>query len=138
MAQAGREAAAAPAAERALIELLALEREITELEYVRRSDALDRVSDAARRLGELSWSEDILTRAATELGACSEFDRVLFSETDGGVVAPPAALADTGARLEYPLLESEVARRQTPEVVVVAATGARTPRLLAEVLGWES
>ena len=153
MAQAGREATAARAAERALIELLALEREITELEYVRRSDALDRVSDAARRLGELSWSEDILTRAATELGACSEFDRVLFSETDGGVIAPLAiwdaegtrageealaALANTGARLEYPLLEYEVARRQTPEVVVVAAAGARTPRLLAEVLGWKS
>src|SRR6201995_1498265 len=97
MAQAGREAAAAPAAERALIELLALEREITELEYVRRSDALDRVSDAARRLGELSWSEDILTRAATELGACSEFDRVLFSETDGGVIAP-LAIWEAGGR----------------------------------------
>jgi DNA-binding CsgD family transcriptional regulator len=141
------------AAERALVTLLALEREITELEYVRRSDALDRVSDAARGLGELVWSEGILTRAATELGACSEFDRVLFSDTEGGLIAPLAiwdadgtragedalaALAGTGARLEYPLVEYEVARRQVPEGVVVAGAGGRTPRALAEVLGWES
>ena len=140
-------------AERLLVELLALEREIAELEYVRRSDALDRVSDAARRLGELAWSEGILTRAAAELGACSEFDRVVFSDTDGGVITPLAiwdaegvrvadealaALADSRARLEYPLLEYEVARRQAPELVVVAEAGARTPRLLADVLGWTS
>jgi LuxR family transcriptional regulator, regulator of acetate metabolism len=143
----------ARSAERVLVELLALEREISELEYVRRNDALDRVSDAARRLGELGWSEGILTRAATELGTCSEFDRVLFSETEGGVIAPLAAwdadgtraadeavgaLADVPIRLEYPLLEYEVTRRQAPAVVDVVAAGARTPRPLAEVLGWES
>jgi DNA-binding CsgD family transcriptional regulator len=154
MAQLGPESIpASRAAERVLVELLALEREISELEYVRRSDALDRVSDAARRLGELAWSEGILTRAAAELGACSEFDRVLFSDTEGGVIAPLAmwdaegaraadealaALAEQPARLEYPLLEYEVARRQAPEVVVVATARARTPRPLADVLGWES
>ncbi len=141
------------AAERVLVELLSLEREITELEYVRRSDALDRVSDAARRLGELAWSEDILTRAAAELGACSEFDRVLFSDTEGGVIAPLAiwdaagkrageealaGVAETRTRLEYPLVEYEVTRRQAPVVVVVATARARSPRPLAEVLGWES
>ena len=122
----------ARAADRVLVELLALEREITELEYVRRSDALDRVSDAARRLGELAWSEGILTRAASELGAASEFDRVLFSEIDAGGMAPLAmwdadgprageetlaALAPTPIRLEYPLLEYEVTKRQAAEVV---------------------
>src|ERR1700761_3049522 len=153
MAQAGGEATAARAAERVLVELLALEREISELEYVRRSDALDRVSDAARRLGELAWSEGILTRAAAELGACSEFDRVVFSETEGGVITPLAiwdadgtraaeeslaALGKGRLRLEYPLLEYEVARRQAPEVVVVATARGRTPRPLADVLGWDS
>jgi LuxR family transcriptional regulator, regulator of acetate metabolism len=141
------------AAERVLIELLALEREISELEYVRRSDAMDRVSDAARRLGELAWSEGILTRAATELGAGSEFDRVLFSAVDDGQLTPLAiwdanglragdealaALTQTRIRLEYPLVEYEVAKRQTAEVVMVASAGARTPRPLADVLGWES
>ncbi len=143
----------ARSAERVLIELLGLEREIAELEYVRRSDALDRASDAARRLGELAWSEGILTRAAAELGACSEFDRVLFSETEGGVITPLAAWDADGTRageealatlragrirLEYPLLEYEVARRQAAECVVVTAAGARTPRTFSEALGWES
>ena len=143
----------ARSAERVLIELLGLEREIAELEYVRRSDALDRASDAARRLGELAWSVGILTRAAAELGACSEFDRVLFSETEGGVITPLAAWDADGTRageealaalragrirLEYPLLEYEVARRQAAECVVVTAAGARTPRAFSEALGWES
>jgi DNA-binding CsgD family transcriptional regulator len=141
------------AAERVLVELLHLEREIVELEYVRRSDALDRATDAARRVGELGWSEGLLTRAATELGACSEFDRVLFSEVEGGALAPLAiwdaagrqagddalaALAHTPIRLEYPLLEYEVARRQAVELVAVASAGARSPRPLAAALGWEA
>ncbi len=140
-------------AERVLVELLALERELAELEYVRRSDALDRASDAARRLGELAWSEGFLTRAAADLGACSEFDRVLFSETEGGMMTPLAiwdaggsrsgeeslaALASSRIRLEYPLLEYEVARGQTAECVVVGGAGARAPRALSQVLGWES
>jgi DNA-binding CsgD family transcriptional regulator len=140
-------------AERVLLELLALEREISELEYVRRSDAIDRASDAARRLGELAWSEGILTRAATELGAASEFDRVLVSEVADGLIAPLAiwdanglraggdalaALADTRIRLEYPLVEYEVARGQVTEAVLVSSAGARAPRPLADVLGWDS
>ena len=53
---------------RALIELLALDREMIELEYVRRSDALERVRDAVRRLGEIGSPQGILERAAEELG----------------------------------------------------------------------
>jgi DNA-binding CsgD family transcriptional regulator len=139
--------------ERVLLELLALEREISELQYVRRSDAIDRVSDAARRLGEMAWSEGILTRAATELGDASEFDRVLFSEVADGLIAPLAiwdadgpragdealaVFAGTRIRLEYPLLEFEVARQHVPEAVLVSSAGGRTPRPLADVLGWDS
>ena len=43
----------AAALKRTLVELLALEREIVELGYVRRADALERVRDAVRRLGEV-------------------------------------------------------------------------------------
>jgi DNA-binding CsgD family transcriptional regulator len=141
------------AAERALVDLLALERELLELEYVRRADALERASEAVRRLGELGSPEGLLTRAAAELGAGSEFDRVLISEVVDGRLAPLtiwdgtdqaaadgalAELAQTAIRLEYPLLEYEVARRHAPAVVVVADAGARTPAPLAQRLGWES
>jgi LuxR family transcriptional regulator, regulator of acetate metabolism len=140
-------------AERTLVDLLALERELLELEYVRRSDALERVSEAVRRLGELGSTEGLLTRAAAELGAGSEFDRVLISEVVEGRLVPLtiwdgtdqaaadaalAGLAETVIRLEYPLLEYEVARRHVPEVVVVAEAGARTPGPLAHSLRWES
>ena len=58
------------AAERVLVELLQLEREVAELEYMRRADALERAAEAIRRLGELGSSDGILGRAAAELGAC--------------------------------------------------------------------
>jgi DNA-binding CsgD family transcriptional regulator len=143
----------APATERILIELLALEREILEVGYVRRSDALERVSEAVRRLAELPGTEGILTRAAAELGAGSEFDRVVISEVIDGRIVPlaiwdgedqaaaDAALAELEPavmQLEYPLLEHEVARRHVADVVSVQAAGARTPAPLARVLGWES
>jgi LuxR family transcriptional regulator, regulator of acetate metabolism len=139
--------------ERILIDLLALEREILELHYVRRTDALERVSDAVRRLGELPSTEGILARAAAELGAGSELDRILISEVVDGRITPltiwagdrqeaaDAALADLSDAqmpLEYPLIEFEVARRHGAEVVSVAAAGARTPAPLARSLGWES
>lgn len=154
MAVAGKMSPAA--GERALVDLLSLERELLELDYVRRADALERVSEAVRRLGELGATEGLLTRAAAELGAGSEFDRVVISEVVESRLYPlaiwqrsgqeraDAALAElTGSseeavRLEYPLLEYEVARHRTPEVVAVSAAGARTPALLARVFGWES
>jgi DNA-binding CsgD family transcriptional regulator len=141
------------AAERALVDLLALERELLELQYVRRADALERVSEAVRRLGEVGSTEGLLTRAAAELGAGSEFDRVLISEVVEGRLVPLAIwdgadqaaadaalgeLAEAPIHLEYPLLEYEVARRRGHEVVVVADAGARTPVRLAQRLGWTS
>lgn len=141
------------AGERVLIDLLALERELLELEYVRRSDALERVAEAVRRLGELSFTEGILARAAAELGAGSEFDRIVISEIVDGRIVPltiwaggdqaraDAALAELGdaaVRLEYPLLEHEVARHHAAQIVSVDAAGARTPEPMARCLGWES
>ena len=143
----------ARATERVLVELLALEREISELQYVRRSDALERVSDAIRRLGELTSTEGILARAAAELGACSDFDRVLISEVVDGALAPLAIwaasdqaaadaaleqLRDRPIRLAYPLLEDEVVRNHRAQVVSVSSAGARTPASLAHQLEWES
>jgi len=140
-------------AERSLVELLALEREQLELAYVRRTDALERVAEAARRLGELGSTEGLLSRAAAELGASSEFDRVVISEVVEGRIVPLAIwdgtdqeeaaaalaeLAEVTMLLEYPLLELEVARQDTARVVVVSEAGARTPAPLARTLGWES
>ena len=140
-------------AERVLIELLTLEREVLELDYVRRADALERVGEAIGRLGELPGTEGILARAAAELGAGSEFDRVLISEVLDGRMRPLAiwcprsqadaddALAElsgTPIALEYPLMEFELVRRRGSQVVDVADAGARTPAVLARRLGWRS
>jgi LuxR family transcriptional regulator, regulator of acetate metabolism len=88
--------------------------------------------------------------------AGSEFDRVVISEVVDGRLVPlaiadgvdqaaaNAALAELaelgeGAiRLEYPLVEYEVARGHAPAVVRVSDAGARTPAPLARSLGWGS
>jgi DNA-binding CsgD family transcriptional regulator len=142
----------AAALQRALAELLALEREIAETEYVRRSDALERVADAVRRLGEIGSPQGILDRAAEELGTSSAFDRVLIgdvrpdglyarslwsAEDPAGAAAALEALRRAPVRLEYPSIEDEVARRQRTEIVHARATRSRAARRLTEVLGWE-
>jgi DNA-binding CsgD family transcriptional regulator len=141
------------AIECALIELLELERELLELRYVRRADALERAGEAVRRVGDVTTAEGLLARAASELGSCSDFDRVLLSEVDGGRLRPVAlwsrsetvnpdeiltALRETPVVLEYPLLEYEVARDRTARLVNVSRAAARTPRRLAERLGWSA
>jgi len=141
------------AGERLLAELLALERELVEAEYVRRSDALERVADAVRRMGEVGSPQGILDRAAEELGASSEFDRVMIGEVrpDGlhplslwsaedpaGAAVSLAELGRAPVPLEYPSIEDEVVRRQRAEIVRVQDTRSRAARRLAEVLGWES
>ena len=55
---------------------------------MRRADALERVSEAVRRLGEFRFTEGILTRAAAELGAGSELDRIVISEVADGRITP--------------------------------------------------
>jgi len=137
--------------ERTLIELLALERELVELEYVRRSDALERVRDAVRRLGEIGSPEGILERAAEELGRNSHCDRVLISEVAAGTLEPlaiwsapadapaEAALTELRAspiRVEYPLVEDEVVGRQRAQLVDVSASRSRAAGRLVDVLSW--
>jgi LuxR family transcriptional regulator, regulator of acetate metabolism len=134
-------------------ELLQLEREIVELQYVRRADALERVRDAVRRLGEVGSPAGILDRAADELGASSQFDRVLIGEVADGRLharaiwaredrsAAQAALARLQRgpiKLEYPLIEDEVVRRQGAEIVTVASARTRTPAELRDALGWDA
>ncbi len=145
--------AQARATERVLVELLGLERELLELSYVRRADALERAREAVRRVGDMANPGSLLARAASELGSSSDFHRVLLSEVDGGrlrplalwsradpggVEATLAQLRDRPISLEYPLLEYEVARDRRPRLVDVAGAGARTPRSLADGLGWTS
>jgi ATP/maltotriose-dependent transcriptional regulator MalT len=144
----------AGALERTQIELLAVERELIELGYVRRSDALERVREAVRRLGEIGSPQGILDRAADELGTNSQFDRILISEVrgkqldpralwsvgadDGTSAATLARLRATPIKLEYPLVEEEVAARQSAELVTVSRARSRACAPLAEQLEWET
>jgi DNA-binding CsgD family transcriptional regulator len=140
----------AAAVERTLVELLALEREIVEADYVRRSDARERVADAVRRLGEVGSPQGILERAAEELGTSSEFGRVLIGEVredglharalwsdSGGAAATLEELRRTPVPLEYPTIEDEVAGRPRTEIVDARAARSRAARGLTEALGWE-
>ncbi len=137
--------------QRALAACRQLEREIIELEYVRRSDAVERVGDAVRRLGEVGTPDGILHRAAEELGHGSQFDRVLISkvldnemcayalwtrEPEPGAQAIVERLQRNPVVLDYPLIEADVARRRVAARVTVASARQRTPALLADVFGW--
>lgn len=138
--------------QRTLVELLALEREIVEADYVRRSDARERVADAVRRLGEVGSPQGILERAAEELGTSSDFGRVLIGEVrdDGlharalwsaeypdGAAAALEELRRTPVPLEYPTIEDEVARRPRTEIVDAQAARSRAAGRLRQVMGWD-
>ena len=145
--------AAGRVAERVLIDLLQLEREIAELQYVRRADALERAAEGVRRLGELGSAEGILAKAAAELGAAAQFDRVVISEVVDGTLRPLAVwdgtdqaaaaqlLADQDGRpvrLEYPLIEAEVVRHREATILHAGRGRARTSGPLAATWGWQS
>jgi LuxR family transcriptional regulator, regulator of acetate metabolism len=145
--------AEAATARRVLVELLALEREIVEADYVRRSDALERVADAIRRRGDIGSPQGILERATEELGTSSEFDRVMIGEVRAGGLHARALwsqehpVQDAAAlellrrapiRLEYPSIEDEVARSQRTEIVDARATRSRAAGRLSELLGWDT
>jgi len=122
-----------------------LERELLELHYVRRADGLERVEEALGRLGELGSPAGILARSAQELGASSDFDRVLVSRVGDDRLWPQAAWSDDerAAPLPesipraYPLVEAEVAKRQDATLVSVAESGRRAAPQLVEAMGWQ-
>jgi DNA-binding CsgD family transcriptional regulator len=132
-----------------LAELRRAERELVEEHARRTADALDRVRDGIQRLGEIGSPEGFLERAAEELGASSDFDRVLVSEVRADVLLPHAVWArDEDARVEaaerlrdmsiplaYPLVEAEVAHTRRPALVQV---DRRSPAPLREALGWSA
>jgi LuxR family transcriptional regulator, regulator of acetate metabolism len=133
--------------ERRQAELQQREREILELAYLRRTNGIEAVRDAIRRLGELGSPSGVLARAAAELGADSQFDRLIISEVTSGRFQPRTMwdrelaepdVPDVSVLLEYPLVESEVARSRVAELVDVAQVGARTSAVLAQALGWSS
>ena len=141
------------ATQRVLVDLLSLEREIVEAQYVRRADAHERGADAVRRLGEIGSPQGILDRAAEELLISSEFERVLIgdvredglhvrsvtlAEARAGAAAALEELRAAPIPLEYPSIEDEVARRQGAEVVQATAPRSRASRRLTDVLGWHS
>src|SRR5690242_14786744 len=82
------QAARGPSAQRDLWRLLGdlhqLERELTERRYVRRVDALERVQEGVRGLGEIGSAAGILDRSADGLGESSDFDRVVVSSIRDG------------------------------------------------------
>jgi LuxR family transcriptional regulator, regulator of acetate metabolism len=136
----------------ALAELHRAELALVGLESERRIQALDRIRDGIQRLGEIGTPEGFLQGAADELGASSDFDRVVISEVRDGELRPhavwvrdepepgatAAALEGLAIPLAYPLVEAEVAAGQTPALVDVEAGARRTPRELRLALGWTS
>lgn len=141
----------AEAIEAVLNELLSLQRELAELEYVRRTDALERVADGIRRLAEVGSTEGIVARAAAELGGCSEFGRVLISEVierrlhpiaiwdrsdQAGADQALAGLQAAPIALEYPLIEAEVLRGSGAAVLDPERAPAGGAGPLARALSW--
>lgn len=143
-----------PGAERrelaaALRELRQIQRELTERDLVRRSDAHDEVEEAVEELAEIGSSAAILERAAETLGRSSGFERVVVSQVDGDRLVPRSfwvrsgASAETAERvaqieiaLRYPLIEAEVVKRG--EAVAIDAGSTRSPAELRELFGWSS
>jgi DNA-binding CsgD family transcriptional regulator len=138
---------------RLLVELHQLERELIERRYVRRVDALERVQEAVRGLGEIGSAAGILERSADALGEASDFDRVVVSSVRDGALhvesawvrddrgaagTDLAALRGAPMRLDYPLVEAELAGQQGSAVVSLTEAKGRVDAGWAEALGWSS
>jgi DNA-binding NarL/FixJ family response regulator len=138
---------------RTLTELRALDRELLEHSFVRRSDGAERVRDALRRLGEVGSPAGIIARCAEELGVSSEFDVVLISRLDGAQIVPTSLWATAGtidapavlSRLErgtialrYPLVEADAAATHRGLLVSVNRSGSRAAPDLVAALGWSA
>ncbi len=134
-------------------EVQQLHRELLEQRYLRRSDGIERVREAVRRLGEVGSPAGIIARSAEELGTSAEFDLVLISRIDDGHIRAQSlwsrqgqadadrAFAELSSRpisLRYPLIEEEVAQRRQSLIVSVSGSRGRAPREFLEILDWRS
>ncbi|HEY2603690.1 MAG TPA: helix-turn-helix transcriptional regulator [Thermoleophilaceae bacterium] len=138
---------------RLLVELQQLERELIERRWVRRVDALERVQEGVRSLGEIGSAAGILDRSAYVLGESSDFDRVVVSSVGNGALHVESlwdrddraaaeealtALRASPMRLDYPLMEAELAAQQGSAVISLPAAKGRIDPRWADALGWSS
>jgi len=134
---------------RLLGELHQLERELIERAYVRRADALERVQEGVRGLGEIGSAAGILDRSADGLGDSSDFDRAIVSSIVDGALQVESVWVREGDAdalledlrrapmgLDYPLLEAELVAKQGSALVSVA--DGRVDRKWSSLLGWET
>jgi DNA-binding CsgD family transcriptional regulator len=102
-------------------------------------------------LAELGPPSELCSRAPAEAARALDFDRVLLTSIQSGVLVPEALhmplaerdadavmarLAGRQVALEYPLIEGELMRRRRAQVVRSAAEAQPGGRIFEDVLGW--
>jgi LuxR family transcriptional regulator, regulator of acetate metabolism len=126
-------------------------RELLDEGVAARLAALERVRDAAARMGQLGPVSELVDQAPAHAAEAAGLSRVLLSRVeDGALVAEalhvdgdPDGAAATLARvrqqrvaLDYPMVEGEILRRRRP-LLVRAADGAGRGRLpFGDALAW--
>ena len=121
--------------------------------YAARFDALSEAELAVAALRDVTSRSEILTRAPRELCEHSQLDRVVLSLVQDGFISAQAihfredpvggsktleALRSNAARLEHPLVETEVLRRRRATIVTEAQSHPRVHRPTARIMGWSS
>jgi DNA-binding CsgD family transcriptional regulator len=121
--------------------------------YQARFDALQSVEQAVARLREITAPSAILSRAPKELCDGSQLTRAVLSVVSEGFIVAEAAhfhddtvgavkaleaLSGNPARLEHPLIETEIIRRRRATIVTDAQVHPRVHKPTAEVMGWHS
>jgi DNA-binding NarL/FixJ family response regulator len=114
---------------------------------------MGRVHGTLVSLREITDPATILSRAPMELSAGSNLDRVVISMVRDGRMVPETAyfrndpvgalktieeLAGDAPRLEYPLIENEILRRNRATIVTDAQANPRVHRAMARAMGWDT
>jgi LuxR family transcriptional regulator, regulator of acetate metabolism len=107
------------------------------------------VRDTLDRLLELGPASELMERGPEEAARALDFDRVLLSRVEDGLLVPESLyvggssgaaapdlelLRQSPVKLDYPLVEGEVLRRRRPQLVRETDPPGR--RAFAEVMGW--
>ena len=129
------------------IELQALGRRIVEEGALAPLLALERVRDAATRLGEAGPVSEVIERAPGEVAGAVGLDRVVLGRVEEGYLVVAAIHAGPGdealrtklkecrVRLAYPLVEAEIARLRQARLIRASGTaGARMA--YSETMHW--